>query len=465
MPRSGCFAILLLRTSLAVRTDVRTEDLSSEATGEECPSVCASMNYAFMKTNGLSDKMVREEVNKKCRFPMCMGCKGGADGRKAQTPCCTEGCELKEDAPNVDEMAEAIGKTATSEIAPIVEEYKAAQGEVCSYDHGNPWCLPPSINPGNKFRKGSTPLCCQQVKEANEEGKDVDKEVEEWLENTVKPPQQQAPVVDPACSIGVQYALKPITLKDVQKSVCINQQTKLPADRKCCAKEAAAVTSFEEAIVAEKECGEVTFDDCKSVQLFEELRNTVYKRKIPAAFTCKRMWWCTDNRDSPDRIGPVEESSLCFNGPNGKLSNFAFATCAPLPQPCLAGSTYSMKNVTEKDSEKSVCINEQTNLPVDEYCCIKEAEKAKPNATEEGECAKVDTIDCKEEGRFESVRQRFYKGLVPEGFTCKYMHWCANDFYRGEKIGPFEDPRVCWNMKRWALGNCAKVPLRVSEAE
>mmetsp|Transcript_44812 Transcript_44812/g.81759 ORF Transcript_44812/g.81759 Transcript_44812/m.81759 type:complete len:316 (+) Transcript_44812:1-948(+) len=305
------------------------------------------MNYAFMKADGVSDRQVREEVNKKCRFSMCMGCMGGGDTPKPSIPCCSQGCELKEDTPSVHEMAETIGKPVTSaidefddegtdneeddqekdffappkrtidrsrfgarqmpaEVMPIVEEYKATQGEVCSYDHGNDWCVFPAKNMGPKFSKNGKPLCCQTVAEVDvqEEREDVDKEAQEWMENSKKPVEEQSPVIDLGCTVGSTFALKPITLKGVQKSVCMNEQTKLPADKRCCAKEAPVAMTFDEAFIAEEECGDVNINDCKTVKKFEKLRNKKYKGKIPGASPargCTGVW--TKRIELPRRWG------------------------------------------------------------------------------------------------------------------------------------------------------------------
>eukprot|EP00971_Amphidinium_carterae_P026264 517980-Amphidinium_carterae.1 len=43
--------------------------------------------------------------------------------------------------------------------------------------------------------------------------------------------------VVPGCADGATFGLKAVTLKDVQQQICMNEQTKLPADVKCCAKE------------------------------------------------------------------------------------------------------------------------------------------------------------------------------------------------------------------------------------
>mmetsp|Transcript_20993 Transcript_20993/g.48190 ORF Transcript_20993/g.48190 Transcript_20993/m.48190 type:complete len:383 (+) Transcript_20993:65-1213(+) len=371
---------LLMSQSMAVRTDVNVDSLASDELEQNitsfearCPGVCMSLNYAFMKADDISDQKVREEVNKKCRFEMCQGCMGGGSNPKASIPCCTEGCELKTKTPSVHEMAAAIGKSVTpevesfdsevaddeeddkdvmmpvrtfargprgprvsekempEEVEPIVMEYKAAQGEVCSYDHGKAWCMFPAKNPGNKYRKNGKPLCCQKVTAADtkEENEDIETEAMELIENSKKPIGEQTPVIEPGCADGATFGLKAVTLKDVQQQICMNEQTKLPADVKCCAKEAPVVTTFTAANIAELECEDVEKNHCKDVKTFEKVRHTKYKNKIPGGYSCKRMYWCVDQtNDITERVGPVDHVSMC-----GDLQLTGYRTCAAVPYP------------------------------------------------------------------------------------------------------------------------------------
>mmetsp|Transcript_34230 Transcript_34230/g.78037 ORF Transcript_34230/g.78037 Transcript_34230/m.78037 type:complete len:371 (+) Transcript_34230:60-1172(+) len=341
--------------------DAQGLDVASDAIGaaeRQCPGVCMSMNYAFMKSDFVCDAKIREEVNKRCRFSMCAECSGGGSTQVPAIPCCTPGCEKLSEVPGVEVMAAAIGRELSKSelekldkmketaeeasasslpafVAAVLKAYKAAQGEICNLQHGVTWCPPGTSSPGNMYRQDGEPFCCRRVteEERKEDGEDIEKSAVEWLENVKKPAEEQKPVVDPDCSRNAVYRFHRKRLEGKSEEVCIDHKTRLPADAKCCTKHASTLdNAVGNATLAMQACEEVPRKYCmaevKSFLQWRSKKKAKKVRKIPDGFACKRMYWCRDQpgKGMKEKVGPVNHAAEC-----GELQLTAYRVCTAVP--------------------------------------------------------------------------------------------------------------------------------------
>jgi len=202
--------------------------------------------------------------------------------------------------------------------------YKAIKGEVCWHEKKG-WCRPPSYNVGEKYRKGSMPLCCQKVFAGgiSKDNEDLDHLADTFIKNfTVVPSdlEEETPELqDPDCPADTSFVLKSQKLNCVDTTICVDEVTGKPEDKICCSKGmkqvADALTAYDHAMDA---CEKVSDEDCSPSS------QAAYAGSVPKGYFCKKMFWCVDDKDGADeRVGPVATERLC-----GSIFMSPVHTCA-----------------------------------------------------------------------------------------------------------------------------------------
>jgi hypothetical protein len=186
------------------------------------------------------------------------------------------------------------------------------------------WCLAPSRNPGQKYRAGAMPLCCdteQTVEESNMA--DVSTAIvvyQQKVDHEDERAEPPAPV--PTCAVGHTFEVDSFESNGKTQHRCRDSDNGRFANKLCCSE---AFKLMENAKLAEDICPTVPKRFCKtSSRIFEGKRNKF--PNMPDTHTCKRMYMCSEGRSGG--YGPVPNQSWCTSDKTGFSKNLpARRTC------------------------------------------------------------------------------------------------------------------------------------------
>jgi hypothetical protein len=234
-------------------------------------------------------------------------------------------CREKEVACDKEENVTSTGEDdvpqcTESPAAPVKACKLKEGGAELTCSHANtPWCMPPSRNPGHKYRAGGKPLCCETEQAvADCDMKDVtaaSQKIKEVFENEkVKEDEPPAPV--PVCAVGHTFEVDSFMRKGNKVHVCRDKDTGRFAKKVCCDAEAFKLLEDEEK--AEELCPTVKKKYCKTNTATFEKKRKKYP-DVPSTFSCKRMYMCCEKGE--ECFGPVPNQAWCNKDKTGLSKN------------------------------------------------------------------------------------------------------------------------------------------------
>jgi hypothetical protein len=306
------------------------EDSIEEGEGLQpggCTRWCTKVRVGFP----IDMEYVKEQTKLKCAKAQCKDCAGGG----LTIPDCREKEVVVEPEAEEDQTSDEddVPQCAENPTDPV-NACKLKEGGadlICSHA-GTPWCMPPSRNPGHKYRAGSQPLCCdteEVVSESDmEEGK-LTKEVDaisEAFENQ-RAQEDDPPAPVPLCAPEHKFEVVSFMRKGKKVHQCRDQGTKQFAKNVCCDEKTFQLLAAEEKAI--EVCAKAKKFCKPNIQAFENKRKKF--KDMPSEFSCKRMYMCCEGSSGPKRdqcFGPVPSQAGCKGDKTGLGKNRpAIATC------------------------------------------------------------------------------------------------------------------------------------------
>jgi len=259
---------------------------------------------------------VKKQTEAKCQDDDCKNCAGGG----MTIPDCREKTvaakQAEDSAPGTDDTPQCEKNPAGPVKACKLQDGGAAEALTCTHVK-TAWCLPPSRNPGDEYRAGSSPLCCDLEKEVDTEPTAKEVEVVMKVIEDAKQKQDDPPAPVPICAVGHSFEVDSFKRKGSTVHACRDTTTGRFAKKVCC--DPAAFKLLEDKVKAEELCPLVKKKYCKtSIATFEKKRKSKYP-DMPDSFSCKRMYMCCEK--GTECFGPVPNQSWCEAGKTGLGKN------------------------------------------------------------------------------------------------------------------------------------------------
>jgi hypothetical protein len=273
----------------------------------------------------INQEYLKEQLDLKCQEERCQGCTGGG----SSTPDCRE----KEVVVTEDYEDEASGD---GEDIPVCRENPREAVKACKLKEGateltcthveTPWCQAPSRNPGQKYRAGRKPLCCETEREAEHNEVPAGSmalvvyQGNPWTDILGKissdyETEDESPPAVPTCEDGHTYEIDTFKRKRKTVKMCRDTTTGMFAEKLCC--DAEANKLLKEKQKADIACARVRKAHCKPDPNVFVGKRSKYRR-VPETFACKRMYMCCEKDEC---VGPVRHQTGCQKEKTGLRKN------------------------------------------------------------------------------------------------------------------------------------------------